>query len=571
MIELRQVSKIFPKDDGRIEALSAVDLSIARGEFVIILGPSGCGKSTLLRIVAGLEEPSDGEALFEGEPIAGPSRRRGMVFQSYSSFPWLTVQRNVEFGLRHHGIERAERSERASRLIEMVGLQGFEESFPNVLSGGMQQRLAIARTLAVDPEVLLLDEPFGALDPQTRQTLQEQLLSVQRETGKTVVFVTHDIDEALVLGSRILVLSQAPARVISDEQMSTGRIQSREYLLTEDFIVEKRKYARLLETRKIDVALSEWPGHAPTLYALDEGFVPQQIEVTTGLTKACRESGLISGEFDCVGMPLVSAIGLVARGAGKIVFSDSKSVSMGTTVLVIRKDVASGLEHPTDARLAIAPQSLEHMVLVMMLRSRGVEPTQALGDMAALTECDRASYVDRLLGGHVDAALLREPAISDLFASDRGGDFAVLETGVDMAPLQHVYVASCDIIERRPHLLLAYLKFVVESHHLYEDYEQEALATLHSRRGGSTHASPFVRSPDVPYYLFENVDYSSLESNVAMYLKGECVSVLNQCCEIAFQSGVLERIPDAQAVADFVEPRFIRQLAADADLGVSAT
>ncbi len=197
-------------------ALQATSLDVAENAFITILGPSGCGKSTLLRIVAGLDQPTAGEVLLDGARVQGPGADRGMVFQSYTLFPWLNVLDNVCFGLRERGLPRAQQLELAQGFIEQVGLKGFERHFPKQLSGGMQQRTAIARALANDPRMLLMDEPFGALDHQTRELMQELLLGIWERQKKTVLFVTHDIDEAVFMGSRVVVMSARPGRIKLD-------------------------------------------------------------------------------------------------------------------------------------------------------------------------------------------------------------------------------------------------------------------------------------------------------------------------------------------------------------------
>ncbi|GAP34976.1 ABC transporter, ATP-binding protein [Piscinibacter sakaiensis] len=197
-------------------ALQATNLDVAENDFITILGPSGCGKSTLLRIVAGLDTPTAGEVLLDGRRIDGPGADRGMVFQSYTLFPWLTVRDNVCFGLRERGLPRAEQLERAQAFIAKVGLTGFENHYPKQLSGGMQQRVAIARALANGPRMLLMDEPFGALDHQTRELMQELLLGIWEAERTTVLFVTHDIDEAVFMGSRVVVMSARPGRIKRD-------------------------------------------------------------------------------------------------------------------------------------------------------------------------------------------------------------------------------------------------------------------------------------------------------------------------------------------------------------------
>ncbi len=199
-----------------LQALTPVDLAVEANDFITILGPSGCGKSTLLRIVAGLDRPSTGRVLLDGRGVTRPGPDRGMVFQSYTLFPWLTVAQNIAFGLREKGVAENERRDTVAAYIELVGLKGFENHWPKQLSGGMQQRTAIARALANDPEILLLDEPFGALDNQTRGLMQELLLGIWEREKKTVLFVTHDIEEAIFMASRVVVMSARPGRIKSD-------------------------------------------------------------------------------------------------------------------------------------------------------------------------------------------------------------------------------------------------------------------------------------------------------------------------------------------------------------------
>jgi ABC-type nitrate/sulfonate/bicarbonate transport system ATPase subunit len=214
-LRIEGVTRTFPAR-GRTAptlALQPTSLTVAPGEFVAILGPSGCGKSTLLRIVAGLDQPTAGTVALDGTPVTRPGPDRGMVFQSYTLFPWLTVERNIRYGLEERGLPEAEQRAIAARFIDRVGLRGFENHWPRQLSGGMQQRCALARALANDPEILLLDEPFGALDHQTRELMQELLLEIWEGDRKTVLFVTHDIDEAVFLAGRVLVMSARPGRI----------------------------------------------------------------------------------------------------------------------------------------------------------------------------------------------------------------------------------------------------------------------------------------------------------------------------------------------------------------------
>jgi NitT/TauT family transport system ATP-binding protein len=217
MLEVRRLSKVFfeqndPRKPGLV-ALYQVSLSIRKNEFVSLLGPSGCGKTTLIRIIAGLLMPDRGEVLVNNQPVTAPGRERCMVFQQFGLLPWRTVMSNVEFGLEIEGVPRDERRELADKYLELVGLQGFENYYPHQISGGMQQRVGIARALAKKPEFLLMDEPFGAVDAQTREQLQEELLKIWAQTEATVVFVTHSIDEAIYLSDRVVVMQARPGRI----------------------------------------------------------------------------------------------------------------------------------------------------------------------------------------------------------------------------------------------------------------------------------------------------------------------------------------------------------------------
>lgn len=232
-IAVRNVAKTFRLADGKqVDALQSINLEIEDaysregrdiGELRVLLGPSGCGKSTLLRLIAGLDQPDSGEVLVNDRPVHGPGKDRGMVFQKYTSFPWLTVADNIAYGMKINGVPEAQRKEIVAQLIQDIGLSGFESAYPETLSGGMQQRVAIARTLALRPAVILMDEPFGALDAQTRSEMQQLLLKVWDETASTILFVTHDVEEAIFLADRIFIMSAHPGTIVEDLQVPFDR------------------------------------------------------------------------------------------------------------------------------------------------------------------------------------------------------------------------------------------------------------------------------------------------------------------------------------------------------------
>jgi NitT/TauT family transport system ATP-binding protein len=223
-----RVSKQFDGPGDKINALDRVDLGVRDGEFLSIVGPSGCGKSTLLYMLGGFVPPSEGRLLANGREISAPGIDRGVVFQEYALFPWLTVEDNIAYPLKRIGLPRARRRDVIERYVTLMGLAGFEKRFPRELSGGMKQRVALARTFAYDPEILLLDEPFGALDAQTREVMQDELLRLWRTSGKTVLMVTHDVDEAVYLSNRVCVMSRRPGRFVEEFVISLDHDESRE-------------------------------------------------------------------------------------------------------------------------------------------------------------------------------------------------------------------------------------------------------------------------------------------------------------------------------------------------------
>jgi NitT/TauT family transport system ATP-binding protein len=235
-----------------LTVLADISLSIEQNSFVSLIGPSGCGKSTLLRMMAGLEKPSSGRILLDGNRISGPNAKTGMVFQQDAVFPWMTVQKNVEYGPRSRGLPRAECARIATAWIDRVGLEGFASSYSRELSGGMRKRVDLARVYANNPEVLLMDEPFGALDSQTRETMQDELLRIWEAERKTVVFVTHDLEEALYLSDRVVVMSRRPGRIVANEAVTFQRPRPPDIRVSDEFVAARRRLWTLLSSVKAD-------------------------------------------------------------------------------------------------------------------------------------------------------------------------------------------------------------------------------------------------------------------------------------------------------------------------------
>jgi len=253
-VEIRGLRKHFRGRKGLVTALDDTSLGIGENEFVSLVGTSGCGKSTLLMILAGLEEPTDGHVLVDGAPVAGPGRDRGVVFQSYTLFPWLTARRNVEFALRGERLRPAERRKRATEHLARVGLEGFEDSHPSQLSGGMRQRVALARALVYRPSILLMDEPFGALDALTRQLMQELLTGVWEEHRLTVLFVTHDVEEAVYVSDRVLVMTNRPGRIKEEVPITLPRPRAPEMLSSPEFLEPKRRVLESIREESLRAA-----------------------------------------------------------------------------------------------------------------------------------------------------------------------------------------------------------------------------------------------------------------------------------------------------------------------------
>lgn len=255
IVKIDHVEKIYQGRSGEVVALNGVDMEIRENEFVCVVGPSGCGKSTLLNIIAGLERPTSGRVCVKGKEVVNPGSERGVIFQQYALFPWLTVKKNVKFGLKLRGVKEPELSEIADKYIRLVGLEEFGDSYPKELSGGMKQRVAIARAYAVNPEILLMDEPFGALDAQTRTQLQTELLETWEKEKKTCFFITHDVEEAIILAQRVVIMSARPGRVKEIVSVNIPYPRTQETKMTKEFLDLKvhvwgQVYREFLEVRK---------------------------------------------------------------------------------------------------------------------------------------------------------------------------------------------------------------------------------------------------------------------------------------------------------------------------------
>ena len=355
-LKIDQVSRTFPARQGNAptRALEPTNLSVGNNDFVTILGPSGCGKSTLLRIIAGLDRPTSGRVILDGREVTGPGADRGMVFQSYTLFPWLTVRENIAFGLRERGISEADRGKIADGFIHRVGLSGFENHWPKQLSGGMQQRTAIARALANDPKILLLDEPFGALDNQTRVLMQEMLLGIWERDQKTVLFVTHDIEEAIFLGSRVIVMSARPGRIKAEIAIDLPHPRSYKIKTAPEFV-------------RLRVGLSGFENHWPKQLS---GGMQQRTAIARALANDPKillldePFGALDNQTRVLMQEML--LGIWEREQKTVLFVThdiEEAIFLGSRVIVmsarpgrIKAEIAIDLPHPRSYKIKTAPE-----------------------------------------------------------------------------------------------------------------------------------------------------------------------------------------------------------------------
>ena len=276
LIEIRNLGVVFPSVDAPVEAVTDVSLRVEPGEFVSLIGPSGCGKSTLLNIVAGFVRPTTGTALLDGAPVKRPGSDRGVVFQQYSLFPWLTVRKNVEFGLRMQGVSASKRETSARTLLGLAGLLAFENHYPDQLSGGMKQRVGIVRALATSPQMLLMDEPFGALDAQTRVVMQEILTNMWQKFRISVLFITHDIEEAIFLSDRIYVMTARPGRIKAEIRVPLPRPRTAEMTFGAEFVGLVQNLKALIREESLSAMGSELKDGGLSGFRMDVG--PRGVE-----------------------------------------------------------------------------------------------------------------------------------------------------------------------------------------------------------------------------------------------------------------------------------------------------
>jgi ABC-type nitrate/sulfonate/bicarbonate transport system ATPase subunit len=554
-IDIEGVHFSFPRngDALALEVLGGIDLSVGGEEFVVILGPSGCGKSTLLRLVAGLERPSSGLVLVDGVSVSEPSRDRGMVFQAYTSFPWLDVRRNVEFGLRMQGVPAAERERDVERLLDLVGLREFAGALPKELSGGMQQRVALARTLAMNPRILLMDEPFGALDAQTRRSLQEELISIQRETKKTVLFVTHDIEEALLLGTRIVVMASSPGRVVEDRRRSSQRELSREYLLSDEAIVERRRLALLLEQRKLRVAVSESPASEPLLYANREGLLPPLVEIEVTEKDVDRDQ---SGEStsDVVVLPLAEAVGHCVSARSRIICCLARPGADRRFVLIARKGAVPEIQALASAAILCRPAGAEDECLCLHPGIGGLPAGAVRLETPPEGESTVEQLAEAVLSGRAGAVIISGVKWQEVAPKTvEGLDVSRLDLPAGL--FQTVCCATGESLKRKRDLLASFVRLAFDSMGLAADEELEVEAGT-----GVTAGSPGAVRREDP----QGITFLGLGDNVSLLREG---GILQDIGNIMAAGRSIRRPPGiAPEVipSDLIDSGLIASLAAEA-------
>ena len=568
-LKTRELSKTYPSGNAPVEAVKNFNLEVYAGEFLVVLGPSGCGKSTLLRLIAGLEQPDSGEIFIKENTnekfsaVTGPSSSRGVVFQQYTSFPWMTVAENIQFGLNFTKMEQAEKERLVRNYINLVGLKGFEDSFPHELSGGMKQRVAIARTLAMDPEVLLLDEPFGALDADTRQNLQQELLRIWKVSKKTIIFVTHDIDEAIFLASRVIVLGPRPAQIVSVKSISFVEERTRRTKLSDPFIVYKKELVEIMDNLSFTLAFSEFLGHAPIQLAIERGLFPPGIDFQLGLTGDDRKLGMKNlHTLDGIGITVSESTEFLAEWlaesgqekAGKIVWCGavSKSGTVGTDVLIVRDGIKS-LQDLKGKKVACKSKSLEEFLLRYIALSAGMDPQKDLQFVEPDSSSDkkvvyRDAYVEMLESEdktkRVDGAILCEPNITRLLKKG----FKILPTPqIDQKINIAAVVVTAETLENREKRrhLKDFLRKYLEEASLFEKVldsgDDQAIKSLMIAGSHTLSGIPAdyieKKIQDLQYFLFQNLKFLSLHDNKQLFLAGEIFDRIKDNLEIARQVG----------------------------------
>ena len=562
-LKVMGISKTFFSASRSIEAVKDVSFNVDEGELLVILGPSGCGKSTILRIIAGLEIPTEGKILIkhkntdEFKEINEAGKDRGMVFQQYTSFPWLTVSENIKFGLKHQKIAKANIENVAREYINLMDLKGFEKSFPKDLSGGMKQRVAIARTLANDPDVLLLDEPFGALDAETRSRLQQELLKIWKLKRKTILFVTHDVEEAIFLAQRILVLDHRPARVVNVIPINLTYPRTSKTKLRNEFFQYKKEVSGVLDSLNLKIGMDEWLGHVPIYMASDQDEIGPNIQLRFGVSQEERNEGIKRGIFDCITVTLTNLVNFADQKEGRIVWSESwLKENKAPCALVAKRginnveDLFKGIKEG-NRKVSYIENELEEFLFKYILKEEARKKGKDVNLYWDLLNKgnippdrpERNAYWDILKRGDVDAAVLFEPYISEALNGKNEGNYSILESQIDKRLIHYVFFVSHEDLSNRnkrkylKNFIKSFLKSSGEFERILEnkDYnELRKVATLISKHFDYIKRDYFqdVSINKNPYFLLSNLDYLDLENNKKLYLGKEIYKIISEVTEV---------------------------------------
>ncbi len=424
ILNLNNVTKKYSQAKTSVTAVQNIDLQLEAGKFTVLLGPSGCGKSTLLRMIAGLEKPSEGSIIFDGSLITKPDQRRGMVFQQFALFPWLTVKENIAFGLKLNK-KTPDIAATVNRYLKLTGLEAFQNHYPNTLSGGMQQRVAIARTLANKPEIILLDEPFGSLDVQTRSQMQEFLSNLYQEEQVTMIMVTHDIEEAIYLGDRVIVMETKPGRIKEAVDINFARPRNTDIKFSEEFTDIKKHLSYLVHSEaikaawnsapdfdkeKVKIAVNVWPGTSPLYLAQDLDFFGQQdltVELVNVEKHEERYLKWMNNEIDLLDTTLDTAV-LLKQQVPNLQIAFMKDVSHGGDALITGQSINS-VQELKGKTIAVEKGWVSHFFLLYLLQLHGLSSKDVI--IKNMRGSDIGSAV---IAGQVDAGVIWEPWLSKI-------------------------------------------------------------------------------------------------------------------------------------------------------------
>lgn len=458
MLSLEKVSKIYGNPDGTSnEAVRDIQVDIREGEFVAFVGPSGCGKSTILKIIAGLTKPTTGSVKLNGKIITKPGKDRGIVFQNFALYPWLTVEQNIVFGPKLRGESEDHIKQIASHYLKMTGMESYRNYFPSELSGGMQQRVAIARTLANNPEILLLDEPMAALDVQTRSQLQEFLAQMLEKEQKTTILVTHDVDEAIYLADRVFVLSTKPGSIKEIVNVTIKRPRRPEIRFEDEFVMLKKHISYIIRSETIKAALQKehstdsatlnigldaWSGNIPFYIAQDHGIFQKyglSVKLSSPEKDNERIDAWVKNEVDAMNMSLDTAV-LLKEKFPDIEIISILNRSVGADAIVAHKSIRS-VKQLINKNIALEKMWVSHFVLLCALSKYGIKSSQM-----KLIDMKGSDIGGALIAGKVDAAVMWEPWLSKVTESP---NYHVLESSTKLPIIYDVLVAKKDVASRK--------------------------------------------------------------------------------------------------------------------------